>query len=130
MRDRIGWMEPRADLINLPHAMTVVGRLVYYLEYRRDPVPAEETQVREILAALDEVLRPYPVDPPAATAVKVARAAAEHARSLASELVRVGYKGDRLGQCVRNLFECLGLPEEGAAVSLECGERPNSPLRP
>ena len=123
-------MEPRADLINLPHAMTIVGRLVYYLEYRRDPVPVEETQVREILAALDGILRPYPVDPPAATAVNAAWAAAEQARLLAVELVRVGYKGDRLGQCVRNLFECLGLPEEGAALSLECGEHPNSPLRP
>jgi hypothetical protein len=29
---------------------------------------------------------------------------------------------------VRNLFECLG-PEEGATVSLPCGERPDSPLR-
>jgi hypothetical protein len=30
---------------------------------------------------------------------------------------------------VRNLFECLGLAEEGAEASLKCGERPNSPLR-
>jgi hypothetical protein len=30
---------------------------------------------------------------------------------------------------VRNLFECLGLPEEGAEQSLLCGERPDSPLR-
>ena len=37
--------------------------------------------------------------------------------------------GDRLGQHVRNLFECMGLPEEGALLALECGERPDSPLR-
>jgi hypothetical protein len=38
-------------------------------------------------------------------------------------------RGDRLGQLVRNLFECLGLPEEGAALALQCGEDPGSPLR-
>ena len=37
---------------------------------------------------------------------------------------------NRIGQCVRNLFECLGLAAEGAALSLTCGERPDSPLRP
>ena len=56
--------------------------------------------------------------------------AAAHARLLAQEIARAGYSGDRIGQCVRNLFECLGLAEEGAEVSLTCGERPDSPLRP
>jgi hypothetical protein len=39
------------------------------------------------------------------------------------------FRGERLGQYVRNLFECLGLAEEGALHSLPCGERPDSPLR-
>lgn len=123
-------MEPDPSLINLPHALTIVGRLVYYLEYRSGPVPIEQTQVRELLAELDGILRPYPTDPPPATAVAVAQSAAAPARLLAGEMARAGYTGDRLGQCIRNLFECLGLPEEGAALSLECGERPDSPLRP
>ena len=123
-------MQPDASLVNLPHALTIVGRLVYYLEYRAEPVPIEQTQVREFLAELDGILRPYPTDPPAATAVAVARSAAVPARLLAGELARAGFIGDRLGQCIRNLFECLGLPEEGAALSLECGERLDSPLRP
>jgi hypothetical protein len=38
-------------------------------------------------------------------------------------------RSDRLGQHVRNLFECLGLAEEGAQLSLKCGERPDSPMR-
>jgi len=117
-------------LINLPHALTIVGRLVYYLEYRGEPVPIEETQVREILGTLDGILRPYPTDPPPGEEVPVAETAAVQARLLAREMVRAGYTGDRLGQCIRNLFECLGLPEEGAALSLECGERPDSPMRP
>ena len=123
-------MDPDASFINLPHALTIVGRLVYYLEYRSEPVPIEQTQVRELLAELDGFLRPYPTDPPASTAVAVARSAAVPARLLAGEMARAGYTTDRLGQCIRNLFECLGLPEEGAALSLECGERPDSPLRP
>lgn len=123
-------MEPKASLINLPHALTIVSRLVYYLEYRGEPIPVEETQVREVLASLDEILRPHQDDPPAKTAVPAAKSAAAQARLLVAEMVRAGYQGDRLGQCIRNLFECLGLPEEGAAASLECGERPDSPLRP
>ena len=123
-------MEPDTSLINLPHALTIVGRLVYYLEYRSEPVPIEQTNVRELLAELDGILRPYPTDPPPATAVIVSQSAAAPARLLVGEMARAGYTGDRLGQCIRNLFECLGLPEEGAALSLECGERPDSPLRP
>lgn len=122
-------MEPQPDLINLPHALTIVSRLVYQLDYRSEPTPIEETQVCELLSALDELLRPYPTDPPPDTAVGVARAAAGQAQQLAAECVRAGYSGDRLGQCIRNLFECLGMPEEGAALSLKCGERPDSPLR-
>ena len=43
--------------------------------------------------------------------------------------VRQRARGDRLGQCVRNLFECLGLPNEGRRVSLACGENPDSIMR-
>ena len=123
-------MGPDPRSINLPHALTIVGRLVYHLRYQTQPTPFEQTQVRELLAVLDELVRPYPTDPPAEIAVRVANKAAEPARRLVGECVRGGYRGDRLGQCVRNLFECLGLAEEGAALSLKCGERPDSLLRP
>jgi len=116
--------------LNLPHALTIVGRLALYLEPRRKPVPVEETQVREHLEALYEILGPHAEDPPADIALRVAGQAAERARLLAEEIVRAGYTSDRIGQCVRNLFECLGLAAEGAALSLACGERPDSPLRP
>lgn len=116
--------------LNLPHALTIVGRLALYLEPRREPVPVEETQVREHIEALYELLGPYSEDPPAEVALRVAAQAAEGARRLAGEIARAGYTSDRIGQCVRNLFECLGLAAEGAALSLTCGERPDSPLRP
>ncbi len=123
-------MNPDPNLLNLPHARTIVGRLSYYLSTRREPIPVEQTQARELLATLDEILRPYSSDPPTEVGARVATLAAEQARLLVGECVQAGYKGDRLGQCIRNLFECLGLAAEGAALSLECGERPDSPLRP
>jgi hypothetical protein len=116
--------------LNLPHALTIVGRLALYLEPRREPVPIEETQVREHLEALYEILGPYTEDPPAEVALRAAAQAAAQARLLAEEVARAPYTSDRIGQCVRNLFECLGLAAEGAALSLTCGERPDSPLRP
>ena len=55
--------------------------------------------------------------------------AAALARALVAAILATPVRGDRLGQHVRNLFECLGLAEEGARQSLLCGERPDSPLR-
>lgn len=120
----------RYAFINLPHALTVVGRLVRSLASQEHPCPYDETALPELLAELDRQLRPYPEDPPEAVAVAVADQVAEVARRLVDEIEQVGYRGDRLGQCVRNLFECLGLGVEGAELSLRCGERPDSPLRP
>ena len=68
-------------------------------------------------------------DPPAEVALPAADKAAAHARDLVEALLQTSVRGDRLGQHVRNLFECLGLPEEGAAQALRCGEHPDSPLR-
>jgi hypothetical protein len=120
--------QPAPD-INLPHAHTIVGRLVRWVQGQTTP-PYQETRLPEILADLDRLLRPYEEDPPQNVARQVAEAARALGHALVRELEGVGYQGDRLGQCVRNLFECLGQPAEGAALSLRCGERPDSPLRP
>ena len=90
----------------------------------------DSTPLPELLAELDRCLRPFAEDPPEDVALPAADDAATIARLLVEEIAKVGYRGDRLGQCIRNLFECLGLPEEGAELSLRCGERPDSPLRP
>jgi hypothetical protein len=91
------------------------------------PVPAP---LDESLENLDRLLRHYVHDPPEEEAVSVADSAAQEARRLVEGVVNAGLRGDRLGQCVRNFFECLGLAREGAELSLLCGERPDSPLRP
>lgn len=126
-----GGMSPadsyRYSFINLPHAHTVVNRIVRCLTAQ--PQPIDDT-LSEVLAELDRRLRPFPEDPPVEIALEAADHVAETARALAFEIEAQGYRGDRLGQCVRNLFECLGLAQEGAERALACGERPDSPLRP
>lgn len=116
--------------INLPHAHTILGRIVRALSVQRGPVAFEDSALPELLTELDRLLRPIVEDPPANVGLKAADEVAKVARQLVAEIERVEYRGDRLGQCVRNLFECLGLEEEGAEHSLVCGERPDSPLRP
>ena len=121
---------PNPSFINLPHAHTIVSRLVRWFEGMAEPEALEATTLPGLLAELDRCLRPYAEDPPPEEALAAASQTAGAARQLVEEIERCGYRGDRLGQCVRNLFECLGLAEEGAELSLRCGERPDSPLRP
>ena len=122
-------MAPNPAAINLPHARTIVGRLLYYLAQRPEPSHGAEDP-RDLLDQLEKRLSAYAVDPPMHEAIAAAEQIIEIARALANGIVRCGYRGDRLGQCVRNLFECLGYAEEGAQRSLECSERLDSPLRP
>ena len=51
-------------------------------------------------------------------------------RKLVDQIEREKAGHDRLGQCVRNLFECLELGQEGAVISLRAGEDPKSFQRP
>lgn len=113
---------------NLPHAGTIAVRILYHLQ-RRD-APAELQSRATTLALLLEPLRDAESDPSEAEAAPLAEEAARQAREIVGEIERRKLGDDRLGQAVRNLFECLGLPEEGAALSLRAGENPRSPLRP
>lgn len=106
-----------------------MGRLIYYLAQRPEAEPGQ-VDVRDLLDELERDLAPYESDPPMLEALAAALELGQKARAIADQMVVAGYRGDRLGQCVRNLFECLGFPDEGAQRSLECGERPDSPLRP
>ncbi len=119
---------PPAD-INLTHGYTVLGRIARWMDQELSP-PVEQTSVPRILRDLDRLLGQYPYDPPTTEARQAAEQATALVRQLVEEIAKAGYQGDRLGQCVRNLFECLGQPGEGAGLSLLCGERPDSPLRP
>jgi hypothetical protein len=118
--------------INLPHARTIVQRIARTL----DALGAfghegngQGQAMSGALAEVDGVLRPFETDPPAEEALRAADAAAEKGRALVEVILASACRSDRLGQHVRNFFECLGLSEEGATLALECGERPDSPLR-
>lgn len=118
--------------INLPHARTIVGRIGRTLEALGafgEAADGGAIALHGAFDALEPFLRRFQEDPPAEEALAAADAAAGRARALVAAILGTSARSDRLGQHVRNLFECLGLAEEGAALSLRCGERPDSPLR-
>ena len=118
--------------INLPHARTIVARIGRSLEALESFGAAGNggaVALHEAYEALENALRDFDDDPPLQAAIAAADAAAASARSLIEAILKTPSRSDRLGQNVRNLFECLGLAEEGARLSLRCGERPDSPLR-
>lgn len=115
--------------LSLPHAGRVARRILMLLHREgRGGTAAGETA-----AALVELLEPcYEADdnPPGPEAARVRDAAAGLGRRLVDEVELDAIGGDRLGQGVRNLFECLELGREGALISLRAGEDPRSLQRP
>lgn len=103
--------------INIEHAHTIVERIAHVL--RRAPLPASA-------AARDRIQRMRWLF---GEKEEVALLLAE-ARQLTRDISEGAYGHDRLGQCIRNLFECLGRSAEGAKLSLLAGEDPNSLQRP
>jgi hypothetical protein len=122
----------RYTFINLPHARTLSARIERSLEALGafgEAGNGHAAPLREACSRLSRQLDPFDEDPPAEQALQAADGAAVQARALVDEIIAGPARGERLGQHVRNLFECLGLAEEGALLSLQCGERPDSPLR-
>ena len=122
--------EARAAWINLPHARTIAERIERQLEILRVLDGEGSKTLNALVIALRHRLEPWVEDADPQTAA----ASADPIVELARELVKaIGdderARSDRLGQCVRNLFECLGLPNEGRRVSLACGESPDSLMR-
>jgi hypothetical protein len=118
--------------INLPHARTIVQRIGRSLEALGAFGEGSNGGAQGLHAAfgrLESEIEPFEEDPVQDAAIKAADAVAERARTLVAAILETPTRGDRLGQHVRNLFECLGLAEEGASLSLRCGERPDSPMR-
>ncbi len=82
---------------------------------------------------LDSMLFKYVEEdenPGEAEGAEMREKAAVVARQLVDELEKARISGDRLGQYVRNLFECLAMGKEGAEISLRAGEDPGSLQRP
>ena len=118
--------------INLPHARTVamrVGRNLEAISALGELKDGRADPLRTALDALERALVDFDEDPTMEAAVAAADIVAKRARAVVDAILETPARNDRLGQHVRNLFECLGLAEEGQTLSLLCGERPDSALR-
>lgn len=115
--------------LNLPHAGRVARRIITLLFQARHL----DSAAGDTATMLVELLDPYyenDENPAHDVALRVRVEAAILARQLVDDLEMDGFGSNRLGQCVRNLFECLELGREGAEISLRAGENPRSLQRP
>ena len=123
--------------LNLPHAATVARRIVYHIDRacsikpgldagERLAITIRAGQLTELLVAC----RFEEANPPEGAAQRLVAESSALARQLVDDIKRLELGDDRLGQAVRNFFECLALEEEGARISLRAGENPDSALRP
>ena len=122
--------------LNLPHAGRIALRICRLVENRALGQGGNLAYLRlgETADALETVFRPFQNgdDPPEGDAgtQRVQEEALRVGRNLAHEIAALGLHDDRLGQCIRNLFECLGRGQEGAERGLQAGENPLSLQRP
>ena len=122
--------EARAAWINLPHARTVAERIERQLEILRVLDGEGSKVLNTAVVTLRHRLEPWLEDADPEKAALAADPIVEVGRDLVKAIVDdERARSDKLGQCVRNLFECLGLPNEGRRVSLACGESPDSLMR-
>lgn len=115
--------------LNLPHAGRVARRILTLLHRSQ----RASTSAGDTAAQLVELLDPYfeaDENPSPAEAAPIRDRAAEMGRRLVDQIELDALGSDRLGQCVRNYFECLELGREGAEISLRAGEDPSSMQRP
>ena len=119
--------------MDLPHAGRLADRILSLLERYMEEKGIESPELLDAAERLSNLLFRYTGDdenPDAAEALRVRDEAAVIARELVSAAETASIQLDRLGQYVRNLFECLELGEEGAEISLRAGENPDSLQRP
>jgi hypothetical protein len=118
--------------VNLPHAATVVNRIELRLAALQVLERPEAEQLLILIEQLQDKIGKYEGanDPPDDETREVVEASAVVARQIVEEIEQLQAGEDRLGQLIRNLFECMGLGKEGAEISLRAGENPNSLLRP
>lgn len=118
--------------VNLVHAATVAVRVSQRVS---QCLPDEDGPWASLDIANQIVseLAPYRIagdEPNPAESMVVQAYLLDLCRDLVVAIECEGAKSDRVGQAVRNLFECLGRGEEGAMMGLRAGEDPNSIQRP
>jgi hypothetical protein len=119
--------------LNLPHAGRIAWRIDSLLSAETSANPLKLDAVMTTVAEIRGLLEPtieLDDNPPPPVAFALRNRVAELGRRLVAQIESRGLGHDRLGQCVRNLFECLELGLEGAEISLRAGENPKSLQRP
>lgn len=115
--------------LNLPHAATVAGRLVHFLNDAQGASKETVEAAADIASRL--MMYRYADDNPGdEEAREVVDEVLPMARDLVKRIQMDEVRQDRIGKAIRNLFECLEQGEEGAQLSLKAGENPDSIQRP
>lgn len=121
---------PHFDVpLNLPHAGRVARRLVTFLDRDGHTGTAAAGTAWQLVELLDPCFESEE-NPAGPAALRLRDEAAVLARQFVEQIELDALGHDRLGQAVRNLFECLELGREGAVLSLRAGEDPDSMQRP
>lgn len=119
--------------LNLPHAGRVALRIAHHLPPAVKNGGGATERAHATANELVALLLPFfelGENPPRDAAFAARDQAAVLARTLVDQIEQGRLGHDRLGQSVRNLFECLELGREGAIISLRAGEDPKSFQRP
>jgi hypothetical protein len=117
--------------LDLPHAGRIADRLLIIVQRHAEEKSVDAPEAIDAAERLWNLLFRYSGEddnPP--EAMQVRDEAAAIGRELVDAVVAAQLTSDRLGQLVRNLFECLELGKEGSEISLIAGENPNSLQRP
>lgn len=117
--------------IDLEHAATIAKRLCSRIA--QSVPPTYDSEALEQANLILSELFPYHIElpnPPAPERMIVTSHVLDLGRHLVILLQLEKIHNDRVGQSVRNLFECLGRSKEGAELGLLAGENPQSLLRP
>lgn len=119
--------------LDLPHAGTIAMRVQRFIAQSSSSEPVDCEDLLAKAEELVDLLVPFNAageNPPEPRATRVRDEAAALGREIVDLVEKHKLQHDRLGQFVRNLFECLALGEEGFEISLRAGEDPNSIQRP
>jgi len=117
--------------LDIPHAGRIADRLLRLLERYGEETDVNAAKVVETAEKIWSLLFRFTgEDDNPAGAMQIREEAATLGRQLVDDMERAHIASDRLGQLVRNYFECLELGAEGAEISLRAGEDPRSLQRP
>lgn len=117
--------------LDIPHAARLAERIESLIDRIIDETGKPADASIAVAARMSKLLFRYTEDDDnPAEPVRIRDEAATLGRELVDAIVHDDIANDRLGQYVRNFFECLELGAEGAELSLRAGESPNSLQRP